>query len=305
MRFPFRVKVSDEYIRKAVKAALREDISRGDITSASSVPAGRRIRAVARVKAKGVIAGLRVFEAAFRAYDPETTVRLLCRDGESPRKGSAIAQVEGRARSVLTSERVALNFLQHLSGIATETALFVEKVRGTGARIIDTRKTTPLLRLLEKYAVLQGGGFNHRPTLADLIMIKDNHIRAAGGLRRAVEAAHRRSAAGRRGAARAKTKVLLEVEISPGMDIREIEGLPVDIVMLDNYPLPRLRRAISYLRGLPCKPYVEVSGGVRPDNVRAIALCGPDFISIGHITHSAPALDISMDFEDFAPGGRV
>lgn len=305
MTFPFRVKVSDQYIRKTVKAALREDIGRGDVTTTSAVPAGRRARAAARVKAKGVIAGLRVFKVAFEAYDSSTAVRLLCRDGESPRKGSAVAEVEGRAGSILTCERVALNFLQHLSGIATETAFFVAKTRGTGARIIDTRKTTPMLRLLEKYAVLQGGGFNHRPTLADLIMIKDNHIRAAGDIRTAVEAAHSRSAVGGRGAARRKTKVLVEVEIAPEMDIRELEGLPVDIVMLDNYPLPRLKDAISYLRRLPRRPYIEVSGGVHRDNVRAIAMCGPDFISIGHITHSAPALDIGMDFEEFGSGGRV
>lgn len=305
MRFPFRVKVSDEYIRKTVKAALREDISRGDITTTSAVPPGRRTRAVARVKTRGVIAGLRVFKAAFRAYDSSTAVRLLCRDGESPRKGSAIAEVEGRARSILTCERVALNFLQHLSGIATETAVFVDEIKGTGARIIDTRKTTPMLRLLEKYAVLQGGGFNHRPTLSDLIMIKDNHIRAAGGLREAVEAVHRRSGAGGRGGARGKTRVLVEVEMAPDMDIREIEGLPVDIVMLDNYPMPALKRAISYLRGLPRRPYVEVSGGVHPGNVRAIARCGPDFISIGRITHSAPALDIGLDFADPGSGGQA
>jgi nicotinate-nucleotide pyrophosphorylase (carboxylating) len=286
MRFPFRVKVRDDYIKRAVKAALKEDINRGDVTTASAVPAARTAHAVARVKAGGVIAGLRVFKATFKAYDAGTTVKLLCRDGDSPRSGSAVAEIRGRARSVLTCERVALNFLQHLSGIATETAAFVREVRGTGARIIDTRKTTPGLRLLEKYAVVKGGGFNHRPTLSDLIMIKDNHIRAAGGLRQAVEGARKRK------------RILIEVEMAHGMDLGQLEGLDVDIVMLDNYPVPGLRRAISYLRTLPCRPYVEVSGGVDIGNVRKIAECGPDFISIGCITHSARALDIGLDFKD-------
>jgi len=293
MRFPFRVKVTNAYIEKAVKAALKEDINRGDFTTNSAVPPGETARAVARVKAKGVIAGLGVFRAAFKAYDPDTVVRLLCRDGDSPRKGSAIAEVRGRARSILTCERVALNFLQHLSGVATETAAFVSKVEGTGARIIDTRKTTPMLRLLEKYAVLKGGGFNHRPTLSDLIMIKDNHIKAAGGLRQAVEGARR------------KKGILIEVEMAPDMDLRLLEDMRVDIVMLDNYPIPGLRKAISYVRSLPYRPYVEVSGGVRAGNVRKIAECGPDFISIGYITHSATALDIGLDFKGLGRGGRA
>ncbi len=293
MGFPFRVKVPDAYIVKAVKAALVEDIDRGDITTASAVPRRRKARAVARVKARGVIAGLAVFRAAFKAYDPGTVVRFMCSDGDSPRKGSAIAEVRGMAGSILTCERVALNFLQHLSGVATETAEFVSRVKGTGARIIDTRKTTPMLRLLEKYAVLKGGGFNHRPTLSDLIMIKDNHIRAAGGLREAVEGARRRKG------------VLVEVEMAPGMDLRQLEDLRVDIVMLDNYPIRRLRRAISYVKSLPHRPLVEVSGGVHTGNVRKIAECGPDFISVGYITHSAPALDIGLDFEDLGRGGRA
>lgn len=293
MRFPFRAKLPDGFVKKAVKAALREDISRGDITTRSAVPAGARTRAIARVKDKGVIAGLGVFKAAFKVHDPTTVVNLIVRDGDSPRKGGRVAEVKGKAGSILTCERVALNYLQHLSGVATETARFVREVRGTGARIIDTRKTTPGLRLLEKYAVLKGGGFNHRPTLYDLVMIKDNHIKAAGGLRRAVEGARR------------KKGVLIEVEMAYGMDLGLLDDLRVDIVMLDNYPVSRLRRAISYLRSLPYKPYVEVSGGVNLGSVRKIAECGPDFISIGCITHSAPALDIGLDFEGLGPGGRA
>ncbi len=293
MRFPFRVAVPRDYVDRAVRAALREDINRGDVTTDSAVPAGRRATAVARVKARGVIAGLGVFRAAFKAHDAGTRVRLLCRDGDSPPEGSPIAEVRGRARSILTCERVALNFLQHLSGIATATAEFVAEVDGTGVRIIDTRKTIPGLRLLEKYAVLKGGGFNHRPTLSDLIMIKDNHLRAAGGLRAAVEAARRRKG------------VLIEVEMAPGMDLGRLEDLRVDMVMLDNYPIAELRRAIRFLRSLPYRPLVEVSGGVHPGNVRKIAECGPDFISVGYITHSAPSLDISLDFDGLGREGRA
>jgi len=293
MRFPFRAELPDGYLKKAVKAALKEDMNLGDVTTRSAVPAGARTRAVARVKGKGVIAGLRVFRAVFKAHDSSTVVKLLAKDGDSPRKGGAVAEVRGKARSILTCERVALNYLQHLSGVATETARFVKEVRGTGTRIIDTRKTTPGLRLLEKYAVLKGGGFNHRPTLSDLVMIKDNHIKAAGGLRQAVNGARRNKG------------VLIEVEMAYGMDLRLLEDLEVDIVMLDNYPIPRLRRAISYVRSLPYKPYVEVSGGVNLGNVRKIAVCGPDFISVGGITHSAPALDIGLDFESLDAGGRA
>ena len=301
MRFPFRVKVKDEHIRRIVKAALKEDLNRGDVTTASVVKADARTSAVARVKARGVIAGLAVFRAAFKSYDSSTVVRLLCSDGASPRKGSAVAEVRGRARSILTCERVALNFLQHLSGIATETARFVKEVEGTGARIIDTRKTTPMLRLLEKYAVLKGGGFNHRPTLSDLLMIKDNHIKAAGGLREAVERARRKAALSGRGA-RSGGRILVEVEMAPEMDLGQLEGLAVDIVMLDNYGLSDLRRAIVYVKSLHPRPYIEVSGGVSLGNVKRIAGCGPDFISIGHITHSAPALDIGLDFKATGSG---
>jgi len=289
MRFPFRVRVPQEHVNKVARAALREDISRGDITSSLVIPPGLVHRAEARVKAKGVIAGLGVFRAVFKAYDDSTTVRFLCRDGDGVRKGQVLAEVMGRARSILTCERVALNFLQHLSGIATETAAFVRRVRGTGVRIIDTRKTTPMLRLLEKYAVAQGGGYNHRPSLSHLVMIKDNHVEAAGGLEEAVGRA-------RKGLAARGRRLLVEVEVCPGTDLSRLDGLPVDIVMLDNFPVGDLKKAISYLRRLRRRPYVEVSGGVSLDNVRKIAMCGPDFISIGHITHSAPSLDIGLDF---------
>jgi nicotinate-nucleotide pyrophosphorylase (carboxylating) len=290
MRFPFRVRVSDEEIRKAVRAALREDINRGDATTLSVVPPHARAVARVRIKQRGVVAGLKVFRAALKSYDTRTTVRFHCRDGDSLPEGSVIAVARGRAASLLTPERVALNFLQHLSGIATETAAFVKKVKGTGVKIIDTRKTTPMLRKLEKYAVLTGGGFNHRPTLSDLIMIKDNHIKAAGGIREAVI----RAEAGQSGGGAAGIPV--EVEVGPGVDLRELEDIRVDIVMLDNYSLAGLRKAVKFVRGLPYRPLVEVSGGVRLENVREIADCGPDLISVGHITHSAPSLDIAMDF---------
>jgi nicotinate-nucleotide pyrophosphorylase (carboxylating) len=232
-----------------------------------------------------VIAGLAVFESVFKSFDPDTTVTLDARDGEHHRSGYELARVEGRARSLLTCERVALNFIQHLSGIATLTRRFVREVEGTGARIVDTRKTTPGLRYLEKYAVLAGGGFNHRPSLSDLALIKDNHIKAAGGIRPAVRRVHR-----------ARPGVAVEVEVGPDTDPACLEGLEIDMVMLDNWPLNRLKRAVATVRELSSEPLVEVSGNVHLENVRRIARCGPDFISIGMLTHSSPSVDISLDF---------
>jgi nicotinate-nucleotide pyrophosphorylase (carboxylating) len=272
-------------VESAVRRALKEDIAGGDVTTLATV--GERTRAVAVLKLKGdaVIAGLAVFEAVFRVFDPATRVDLLTRDGGRYSFGCELARLRGRARSILTCERVALNFIQHMSGIATHTRSFVDKVEGTGARIVDTRKTTPGLRYFEKYGVLAGGGFNHRPTLSDLALIKDNHIKAAGGIRRAVSRVRR-----------ARPGVGVEVEVGPGTDPAELEGLDVDIVMLDNWPLNRLKRAVRMVKALPSKPAVEVSGNVRLENVRRIALCRPDFISVGLITHSSPSVDISLDF---------
>jgi nicotinate-nucleotide pyrophosphorylase (carboxylating) len=285
VKFPFRVRLRKRLVRDVVSRALKEDMGAGDVTTLATV--GKRARADAALKLKtaGVIAGLPVLKAVFKTLDPETEVVCAASDGERYRRGYELARIRGLARSILTCERVALNFIQHLSGVATLTARFVREVEGTGARIVDTRKTIPGLRDLEKYAVLAGGGFNHRPRLSDLALIKDNHIKAAGGIRQAVERVRRASAG-----------VGVEVEVGPDTDPASLEGLEVDIVMLDNWPLNRLKRAVRSVRQLPSGPLVEVSGNVRLENVRRIAACGPDFISIGLLTHSAPSLDISLDF---------
>lgn len=284
MRFPFEVSLKRRVIENIVSRALKEDIGDGDVTTLATVRGKTRADARLELKARGVVAGMSVFEAVFRVGDPGIKVAPAAGDGGRYGPGYELARVSGKARSILTCERVALNFIQHMSGIATLTSRFVGEVAGTGVRIVDTRKTIPGLRYLEKYSVLVGGGFNHRPRLSDLALIKDNHIKAAGTIGRAV-----------RRVRRANPRVLVEVEVGPETDPGELTGLDIDIVMLDNWPLNRLRRAVRLVRNLPGRPAVEVSGKVRLDNVRRIALCEPDFISVGLITHSSPSLDMSLD----------
>jgi nicotinate-nucleotide pyrophosphorylase (carboxylating) len=285
LKFPYQIRISQSRLRRLIRAALREDIGTGDITTETTV--GERVRAEATLKLKepGVVAGLQVFASVFEAYDPKVRVGFKSTDGKTYGPGRVLAELTGRARSILTCERVALNLIQRLSGIATLTRKFVKEVEGTGAKVIDTRKTTPGLRELEKYAVLAGGGYNHRPRLSDLVLIKDNHIKAAGGVGRAV--ARARSAG---------VRVPIEVEIGPEVDVHTICDLGVDIVMLDNWPVRRLKRAIGMIRGFDSPPLIEVSGGITLLSIREIARCGPDFISVGGLTHSAPSLDISLDF---------
>ena len=286
-RFPFRVSIPEDYLRRTVRNALREDLSEGDATTRLVVAPETRGSAVVRLKDDGVVAGLRVFRAVFKEFDPATRVTSRVKEGARCKRGTVLARVTGRSRSILACERVALNFLQRLSGTATATRILVDRVSGTGVKILDTRKTTPGLRPLEKYAVALGGGFNHRPSLADLALVKDNHIRAAGGLREAL-----------RRLGRTKHGLLIEVEVAPDVDLESLKDLDVDILMFDNWPRERLSEAIARVRLFPARPLVEVSGGIRPENVRALALTRPDFISVGYITHSAPSLDISLDFED-------
>ncbi len=285
MKFPFEVELDKRIVKKLVREALREDLGGGDVTTDSTVRARSRTEAKLRLKEHAVIAGLDVFETVFTTFDPGVRVAWSVKEGRTQKPGRLLARVRGRTRSILTCERLALNLLQRMSGIATVTRRFADEVRGTGVRVIDTRKTTPGLRLLEKYAVRVGGGLNHRPRLSDLALIKDNHIAAAGGIREAVEGVRRRRA-----------RVPVEVEVGPDVDLDELAGLDIDIVMLDNWPVRKLSRAIRTVRGLPSRPLVEVSGGVRLETVRKIAMCGPDFISVGYLTHSAQAIDISLDF---------
>ena len=267
---------------RVVCEALAEDLGSGDVTSQGVIEAQSRCRAQIVAKERGVMCGLPAAEAVFRALDPEVEFRALVQDGDLVQAPpAAVAEVEGPARAVLAGERTALNLLCRLSGIATLTRRFVEAVEGTGAVILDTRKTTPGLRALEKYAVLCGGGRNHRFGLDDGILIKDNHIRLVGGIQAAVERMRR-----------AGTDLPIEVEAETLDDVVEALEAGADAILLDNMTLDELRRAVALARG---RAKLEASGGVSLDTVRAIAETGVDFISVGALTHSAPALDLSLE----------
>jgi nicotinate-nucleotide pyrophosphorylase (carboxylating) len=272
-------------ILDAVKAALAEDLGRaGDITSKATIPAGASARASFVARKAGTIAGLPLAEATFNEVDPGAGFTALVRDGDKVEAGTAIARVEGNARSILAAERVALNYLCHLSGIATATAALVERVSHTKAKILDTRKTTPGLRVLEKYAVRCGGGTNHRIGLYDAVLIKDNHIAVAGGVAEAVRKARASTAAGTR----------IEVEVGSLKELAEAMAERPDVVMLDNMSLADMREAVRVVGG---RAITEASGNVTLDRVAVIASTGVDTISSGWITHSAPALDIALDVE--------
>lgn len=267
-----------------VRAALEEDLGRaGDITSQITITADSQASAQLVARKPGRVAGLICAQAAFRLVDPAVTFQILLPDGSDAEAGAVLARVSGPARSILTAERVALNFLGPLSGTATLTAALVKKVEGTQARIVCTRKTLPGLRTLQKYAVRCGGGFNHRFGLDDAAMIKDNHIRAAGGIAPAV--ARLRGALG--------PMVKIEVEVDALVQLEEALAQGVDAILLDNMSLDDLRRAVTLTNG---KAVLEASGNVGLETVRAIAETGVDVISSGALTHSAPNLDIGLDF---------
>jgi nicotinate-nucleotide pyrophosphorylase (carboxylating) len=267
-----------------VRAALEEDLGRaGDITSQLTIPADKQAAAKFIARKPGRIAGLICAEAAFRLVDPSVKFEVSLPDGSDAAAGAMLATVSGPARSILTAERVALNFLGPLSGTATATAALVKAVEGTAARIVCTRKTLPGLRALQKYAVRCGGGFNHRFGLDDAAMVKDNHVQAAGGIGPAV--ARLREGLGH--------MVRIEVEVDRLAQLEEALALGVDRVLLDNMALDDLRRAVALAKG---KAVLEASGNVTLATVRAIAETGVDYISSGAITHSAPNLDIGLDF---------
>jgi len=271
-------------VERAVAAALREDLGdAGDITSAATVPADAAAAAAIAARKPGVIAGLDCALAAFRMTDPAVELTPRAGDGARVEPGDAILAVAGRARALLAAERVALNFLGHLSGIASATAALADAVRGTGAKIVCTRKTTPGLRALEKYAVRCGGGRNHRFGLYDAVMIKDNHIAAAGGVRPALAAA--KAACGH--------MVRIEIEVDSLDQLKEALAGGADVVLLDNMAPDDLRRAVAMTGG---RAVLEASGNVTAETVRAIAETGVDVISSGWITHSAPSLDLGLDF---------
>ncbi len=270
-------------VARVVAMALAEDVGPGDVTTLATIPAGAGCEAQLRARQAGVVAGLPVAIAAFRHLDPTLAISEARRDGDRIEAGDVLLTIRGHARPVLTAERVALNFVQRLSGIATLTARYVECVRGTRARIVDTRKTTPGLRRLEKYAVRVGGGHNHRFGLFDGILIKDNHIVAAGGVAAAVHAAR----------ANAPHSLRIEVETETLEEVEAALAAGADAILLDNMPPEQLRQAVELVGG---RAVTEASGGITLTNVRAVAETGVDLISIGALTHSAPSLDLGLDF---------
>ncbi len=287
--------LNSKALRLLVKNYLKEDIGSGDVTTDSVVPSGLKTTGVFIAKQSCVLCGLEFCREAFRILDPSVRWVSDYRDGAQVRKGCGFARVTGRARSLLTAERVALNLLQRLSGVATLTREFVSAVRGTSAKILDTRKTTPGWRLLEKYAVQCGGGLNHRLGLFDAILIKDNHIVLAGGVREAIQRArqfHMRKSHGHR-------VLPLEVEVASQHElIQALDELP-DRILLDNMSPREVKLCIDRIREFPTGPkiIVECSGGMTLRTVRAYAQAGADWISVGALTHSAPAVDISFEMD--------
>jgi nicotinate-nucleotide pyrophosphorylase (carboxylating) len=276
-----------ELILDAVNTALDEDLGRGDITSRAVVRAGVKARGSFMAKQDFVLAGLEVADAVFTSFDPYLQIESTAGDGDEIRSGKIFARTTGEAHVLLAAERVALNFLQHLSGIATTTRSYVEAIAGTSTRIVDTRKTTPGLRLLEKYAVTVGGGYNHRLGLDDGVLIKDNHMAIAGSVNEAVRRA--REAVGH--------LHKIEVEVATLEQVREALDAKADILLLDNMPPDLVRQAIQIIREREpdeTRTLTEASGGINLANVRDYAEAGVDLISIGALTHSAPAVDISF-----------
>ena len=267
-----------------IDRAIAEDYGTGDITTLCTVPEDKEISGRFIAKEPGVVCGLFVVERVFNKLDAAISLRAYVKDGDAVAVGAVLAEVYGNARAVLVGERTALNFLQRLSGIATRTAEAVKAVEGTKARITDTRKTTPGLRVLEKYAVRTGGGSNHRFNLSDGILIKDNHITAAGGITPAVQSARRN----------APHTLKIEVEVESLEMLAEALAAGADIIMLDNMDLPQMAEAVKRVGG---RALVEASGNMGDKDLRLVAKTGVDLISIGALTHTVRAMDISLRFE--------
>jgi nicotinate-nucleotide pyrophosphorylase (carboxylating) len=276
------------HLRRLAKSALAEDQARHDVTTAALVPPEQQGRAVIVAKAEGVLAGLPMAEAVFKALDPSLAWRPLAAEGACLSPGQAVAEVEGPLAAILRAERVALNYLTHLSGVATATARLVEAIAGTPCRLRDTRKTTPGLRALEKYAVRIGGGQNHRFTLADAVLIKDNHLAAltARGLGIADAVRLARVAA--------PPDMRVQIEVADVDGARQALAAGAHELLLDNMPPEEMRQVVDLAKG---RAVLEASGGITLANARQVAETGVDYISVGAITHSAPALDLSLEVE--------
>ena len=272
-------------IEPVVRAALAEDLGRaGDITSQATIPADMQARAVMAARKPGTVSGLDVAACAFRVIDPGLAFTPLVEDGAEVAAGTSLARIEGNARALLTAERVALNFMSRMCGVATLTARYTELISHTKAKVIDTRKTTPNLRAFEKYAVLCGGGMNHRFGLDDAVLIKDNHIAVAGGVKPALRAA--KAAVGH--------LVKIEIEVDNLAQLAEVIEEGADFVLFDNMTTEDMRRGVEMIGG---RFKVEASGGINLETARAIAETGVDVLSVGALTHSAPIMDIGLDIE--------
>lgn len=281
---PFAPALDAFLIRPLVEAALREDLRSGDLTTEALIPPDQSGRATMNFRVAGTVAGLQLAQTAFAMLDPTASVELLAHDGQQVEPKTAVLRVECSGRALLSAERVALNFVQRLSGIATLTARYALEIEGTKARLADTRKTTPLLRLVEKYAVRCGGGKNHRYALDDLILIKDNHIALCGGVEAAIE----------RAKARIGHSVKIEVECDTLDQVVRAADAGADILLLDNMPPDVLRQAVEIVAG---RSLCEASGGINLTTIRAVAQSGVDLISVGALTHGATNLDIGLDVE--------
>ena len=274
--------------KSLIALSLKEDIGNGDITTDSTIPESLLGKGSVIAKSAGVLCGQNVFDEVFRQTDPSVKLHWLYSDGQSLMSNQKCLTFEGPMRSILTAERTALNFLQRMSGIATLTNHFVELIKGTSARIIDTRKTTPMWRELEKYAVRTGGGANHRMGLYDMFLIKDNHITAAGSISSAIQKAISYNN-------KRRLRCSIEVETKNLDEVKEALQFPIQRIMLDNMNVEEIGKAVKVIAGR-CE--VEASGGVSLETVRSIAETGVDFISVGALTHSAPALDLSLLVEN-------
>lgn len=268
-------------IDELINRGLQEDVNTGDITTNLLIPEGKQTTAVMIAKADGIIAGLQVAEAVFRKLDKDVKFIPAVNDGDKVKKGDLICSIEGAYRALLTGERLALNLMQRMSGIATETSKYVEAVKGYSTQILDTRKTVPGLRLLDKYAVKTGGGTNHRIGLYDMVLIKDNHISVAGGITNAVKAIK----------PKISSDIKIEVETTNLEEVQEAIDNHADIIMLDNMDNETMVRAVKLING---RAKVEASGNMNLERVREVAATGVDYISIGALTHSVTALDISQ-----------
>ncbi len=275
--------MANREVERLVATALKEDMPAGDITSENVIPADSISRAIFLAKEPGVLAGIDVARLVFKKVNPRTRFEKGFEDGQSFKKGDVLAEVRGRSISLLEAERTALNFIQRLSGIATTTRKYVDAIRGTKARILDTRKTTPGLRTLEKHAVRMGGGTNHRRSLSDMVLIKDNHLEIVGSISTAVARAR----------AGVRKGIKIEVEVTDFRQAREALEAGADWIMLDNMPGPRMKEIVAWVKG---RAKIEASGGITLKTVRRAALTGVDFISVGSLTHSYHSLDISLEF---------